>query len=57
MKVYRIGVMNNCLKLVEKVLWLTKNTMVVMIGRMVDETYFRRNVWIGSRSHCLFGEA
>ena len=32
-------------------------TMVVIIGRIVAETSFRRNVGIGSRSHCLLGEA
>ena len=32
-------------------------TMVVIIGRIVVETSFRRKVGIGSRSHCLFGEA
>ena len=32
-------------------------TMVVIIGRIVAETCFRRKVWIGSRSHCLIGEA
>ena len=32
-------------------------TMVVIIGRIVAETSFRRKVEIGSRSHCLFGEA
>ena len=32
-------------------------TMVVVIGRIVAENLFRRKVGIGSRSHCLFGEA
>ena len=32
-------------------------TMVAMIGRIVAETCFRRKVGIGSRSHCLLGEA
>ena len=32
-------------------------TMVFIIGRIVAETSFRRNVAIGSRSHCLLGEA
>ena len=32
-------------------------TMVVIIGRIVAETSFRWNVGIGSRSHCLLGEA
>ena len=31
--------------------------MGVIIGRIVAETCFRRNVGIGSRSHCLLGEA
>ena len=31
--------------------------MIVIIGRIVAETSFRRKVGIGSRSHCLFGEA
>ena len=30
--------------------------MVVIIGRIVAETSFRRKVGIGSRSHCLFGD-
>ena len=32
-------------------------TMVVIIGRIVEETCFRRKVGIGSRSHCLLREA
>ena len=32
-------------------------TMVVIIGRIVTESYFRRKVGIGSRLHCLLGEA
>ena len=32
-------------------------TMVVIIGRIVAETCFRRKVRMGSRSHCLLGEA
>ena len=32
-------------------------TMVVIIGRIVAETCFRRKVGIGLRSHCLLGEA
>ena len=32
-------------------------TMVVIIGRIVAETSFRRNVGIGSRSHRLLGKA
>ena len=31
--------------------------MVVIIGRIVAETYFMRKVEIGSRSHCLLEEA
>ena len=32
-------------------------TIVVIIGRIVAETSFRRKVGIGSRSHCLLEEA
>ena len=32
-------------------------TMVVIIGRIVAETCFRRKAGIGSMSHCLLGEA
>ena len=32
-------------------------TMVVIIGRIVAETCFIKKVGIGSRSHCLLGEA
>ena len=32
-------------------------TMVIIIGRIFAETCFWRKVGIGSRSHCLFGEA
>ena len=32
-------------------------TMVVIIGRIVAETSFRRKVGIGSSLHCLLGEA
>ena len=31
-------------------------TMVVIIGRTVAETCFRRKVGIGSRLHCSLGE-
>ena len=31
--------------------------MVVIIGRIVAETCFRRKMGIGSRSRCLIGEA
>ena len=31
--------------------------MVVIIGRIVAETCFRKKVGIASRSHCLLGEA
>ena len=27
--------------------------VVVIIGKIVAETYFRRKVGVGSRSHCL----
>ena len=32
-------------------------TMIVIIGRIVAEICFRSKVGIGSRSHCLLGEA
>ena len=32
-------------------------TMVVITGRIVAVTSFRRKVGLVSRSHCLFGEA
>ena len=32
-------------------------TMVVMLGKIVAETCFRRKAGVGSRSHCLLGEA
>ena len=32
-------------------------TMVVIIGRIVAETSFRRKLGIGSKSHCLLEEA
>ena len=34
-----------------------RSTMVVIIGRIVAETSFRRKVGIRSRPHCLLGEA
>ena len=54
----RSGVTRDCLDCMGKVpVDKEKFTMVVIIGRIVAETYFRRNVGIGSRSHCLLGEA
>ena len=42
--------MSDCLKLVGKVPVVKERlTMVVMIGRMVDETCFKRKVGMGSR--------
>ena len=32
-------------------------TMVVIMGRIVTKTWLMRKVGIGSRSHCLLGEA
>ena len=32
-------------------------TMVIIIGRIFAETCFMRKVGIGSKSHCLLGEA
>ena len=52
------GVTRDCLNCMGKVpVDRERLTMVVIIGRIVAETYFRRNVGIGSRSHCLLGEA
>ena len=52
------GVTSDCLKLVVKVPVVKEMlTIVVIIGRMVDETCFKRKVGMGSRSHWLFGEA
>ena len=54
----RSGVTRNCLKCMGKVpVGRDRFTMVFIIGRIVAETCFRRKVWIGSRSHCLLGEA
>ena len=54
----RSGVTRDCLKCMGKVPVDRKRlTMVVIIGRIVAETSFRRKVRIGTRSHCLLGEA
>ena len=54
----RRGVTRDCLKCVGKVpVDRERFTMVVIIGRIVAETCFKRKVRIGSRSHCLLGEA
>ena len=54
----RNGVTRDCLKLLEKVaVDMDRFTVVVIIERIVAETCFRRKVVIGSRSHCLLGEA
>ena len=54
----RSGVTRDCLKWMGKVpVDRERFIMVVIIGRIVAETYFRRKVWIGSRSHCLLREA
>ena len=53
----RSVVTRDCLKCMEKVpVDRERLTMVVIIGRIVAETSFRK-VGIGSRSHCLLGEA
>ena len=54
----RSGITRDCLKCMGKVpVDRERLTMVVIIGRIVSETSFKRKVWIGSRSHCLFGDA
>ena len=54
----RSGVAMDCLKCTGKVPEDRERfTMVIIIGRMVAETCFRRKVGIGSRSDCLLGEA
>ena len=53
----RSGVTRDCLKCKGKVpVDMERLTMVVIIGRIVADTCFRRKVGIGSRSHCLLGE-
>ena len=48
----------DCLKCMEKVpVYREIFNMVVIIGRIVEGTCFRRKVGIGSRVHCLLGEA
>ena len=54
----RSGVTRDCLKCVGKVrIDRARLTMVVIIARIVAETSFRRKVGIGSRLHCLLGDA
>ena len=54
----RSGLTRDCLKCMEKVpVGRERLTTVVIIGRIVAETCFRRKVGIGSRSYCLLGEA
>ena len=53
----RSGVTRYCLKCMGKVpVDRERLTMVVIIGRIVEQTCFRRKVVIESRSHCLLGE-
>ena len=54
----RSGLTRDCLKCMEKVpVDRERLTMIVIIGRIVAETCFSRKMGIGSRSHCLLGEA
>ena len=54
----RSGLTRDCLKCMGKVpVDRERLTMVVIIERIVAETCFRRKVGIGSRLHCLLGEA
>ena len=54
----RSGVTRDCLNCMGKLpVDRERLTVVVIMGRIVAETSFRRNVGIGSRSHCLLGEA
>ena len=54
----RSGVRRDCLNCMRKVpVDRERLTMVVITGRIVSETSFRRNVGIGSRSHYLLEEA
>ena len=53
----RSGVTRDCLKCMGKVpVYRERFTMVVIIGRIVAETSFRRKMGVGSRSNCLLGE-
>ena len=54
----RSGVTRDCLKCMGEVpVDRERLIMVVIRGRIVAETSFRRKVEIESRSHCLLGEA
>ena len=51
-------VTRDCLKCMEKIpVDRERLTMLVITGRIVAETSFKRKVGIRSRSHCLLGEA
>ena len=52
----RSGITTDCLKFTGKIPVDRERFTIVIIGRIVAETCFRR-VGIGSRSHCLLGEA
>ena len=52
---FRSGITRDCLGKVP--VNKERFTMVVMLGRIVAETCFRRKVWLRSRSQCLLGEA
>ena len=55
---FRSGVTRDCSKCMWKVhVDRDRFIMVVIIGRIVAETCFRMKVELGSRSHCLLGEA
>ena len=55
---FRSEVTRDCMKCMGKVpVDKERFIMVEIIGRIVAETCFRRKVGIGSRSHCLLGEA
>ena len=53
------GLTMDCLKCMGKGVPVDRErlTMVVIIGRIVKETCFRKKMGIGSRLHCLLGEA
>ena len=54
----RSGVTRDCLNSMGKVpIDRERFTMVIIIGRIVAETCFRKKVRMGSRSYCLLGEA
>ena len=55
--VFRNGVTRDCLKCMGKVPEDRQRVTMVVIRRIGAETCFKRKVGIGSRSHCLLGEA